>query len=35
MEVITLENLSEETEIETKRQYSLPGENKDVDIYID
>jgi hypothetical protein len=29
MEVFTLENLSEETEIETKMQCFLPGENKD------
>jgi hypothetical protein len=33
MEVFTLENLSEETEIETKVHYSLPGENKDGGIY--
>ncbi len=28
-----LENLHEETELETKMQYSLPGENKDGGIY--
>jgi hypothetical protein len=33
MEVITLEHLSKEIEIETKVQYSLPGENKDGGIY--
>jgi hypothetical protein len=34
MEIFTLEHLSEETEIETKMQYSLPGEDKDGCIYI-
>ncbi len=33
MEVFTPENLPEETEIETKMQYSLPGEDKDGVIY--
>ncbi len=33
MELFTLENLPEETEIETKMQYSLPGEKKDGGIY--
>jgi hypothetical protein len=33
MEVFTLENLPEETELETKLQYSLPGGDKDGGIY--
>ncbi len=28
-----LETLPEETDLETKMQYSLPGENKDVGVY--
>jgi hypothetical protein len=32
MEVFTLEHLPEETDLETKMQYSLPGEDKDGDI---
>ncbi len=35
MEVFTLEHLPEETEIETKMQYSLPGEDKDGDSVAD
>jgi hypothetical protein len=31
--LFTLEHLPEETETETKLQYSLPGENKDGGIY--
>jgi hypothetical protein len=33
MEVFTLKHLPEESKLETKMQYSLPGENKDGGIY--
>ncbi len=33
MDVFTLEHLPEETELETKMKYFLPGENKDGGIY--
>jgi hypothetical protein len=33
MEIFTLEHLHEETEKETKMQYSLPGGDKDGVIY--
>jgi hypothetical protein len=31
MDVFTLEHLPEETEMETKMQYSLPGQDRDRD----